>query len=294
MPPEARDRAVDTGVLSIDDLRRSGLSRGAIQMAIDRGTLNRIRRGWYSRATSHADAIEAVYLGGALTSTSAAPFCGLWMMRDSLVHIAVPRNASRLRTSRNRDGALVDRRGRSICLHWVRAARPFGRAVVDADQALMDAASCQPSDSVVAMADSALNRGILTWMEIESCLPRLAGRCSGASQSGTESFVRLRLRRLGIRVQCQVWIGDVGAVDLLVGDRLVIECDSDKYHDGYQSVRDYDRDLALVALGYIVVRLRYDHVIRHWDQAERAILAVVRERRHLRRGRDKGEHILFG
>ncbi|WP_460519865.1 endonuclease domain-containing protein [Humibacter antri] len=292
---DTRNRLVDqTGVLSIGHLRRSGLSRSDIQAALDRGDLSRIRRGWYARDTSDADAVEAVFLGGALTSVSAAPFRGLWTLRDGLLHIAVPHNASRLRTARNNDEVLVDRRGNRICLHWTSTQHPFAEAVADVHRVLMDAAVCQPADHVVVLADSALNRGIVTPIEIEACLPLLADRCTGASESGTETMVRLHLRRRGVRVRCQVWIGSVGVVDLLVGDRLVIECDSAKYHDGYQSARDYDRDLALVEMGFIVVRLRYDHVIHHWDRVERAILSIVRDRRHLRRGREHGEHLLFG
>ena len=260
----ATDHLADrTGVLPIQHLRRLGLSRSDIQAALDRGDLSRIRRGWYSRATSNTDAVEAVFVGGALTSVSAAPLRGLWTLSDDLLHVAVPHNASRLRTMRNEDEVLVDRRGNPICLHWTPAQHPFAGAVVDVHRVLMDAAVCQPADNVVALADSALHRGIVTVTEIEACLPSVADRCTGASESGTETMVRLRLRRRGVRVRCQVRIPTVGRVDHVVGDRLVIECDSAAYHDGYQSARDYDRDLALVELGIIVVRLRYDHVIYH-------------------------------
>jgi very-short-patch-repair endonuclease len=283
----------DPGVVSVHDLRRAGMTRKDIESALRQGELKRIRRGWYSRRICNEDAVEAVFLGGALTSVSAAPFHRLWAMPDGLVHVAVPHNASRLRLTRDEAGALVDRRRRPICLHWVPTAGAFAGAVLDADRVLMDACACQPRENVIAMADSALNRGVLRQIEVEACVPLLAPRCDGASQAGTESLVRERLRCRGIRARSQVWIGDVGAVDLLVGDRLVIECDSAEYHDDYHSARDYDRDLALAALGYVVLRLRYDHVMHRWDRAERAILAIVRERRHLRRGRDAGAHVVF-
>lgn len=283
-----------TGVFSIHELRASGTSRADIDAALELGALRRVRRGWYAIPESNPDAAEAVYLGGALTSVSAGPLHGLWSLRDDRLHVAVPHNASRLRYATDSRGVRVDRQGRQVCLHWVQRRGPFGNAVVDVDRVLMDAAACQPEEVVIALADSVLNQRILHEIEVESCIPHLFGRCDGASQSGTESIVRLRLERRGIRTRSQVYIPGVGYVDLLVGDRLIIECDSSEYHEGYGSPRDYDRDLALAELGYLVVRLRYDHVIHHWDRAERAILAIVRERRHLRRAGRPGERLTLG
>ncbi|QDZ15036.1 endonuclease domain-containing protein [Humibacter ginsenosidimutans] len=276
--------AGDLGVVSIADLFCSGATRREIAMALETGALARIRRGWYARSDADEDAIEAVYLGGALTSVSAAPHHRMWTMGDGRLHVAVPANASRLRRTHDDEGVLVDRHGTPICLHWSPVAGAFGQAIVIAGRVLMDAGICQPAENVIAMADSAIYRNVLRREEVDSCLPSLAARLDGTSQSGTESLVRDRLRRLGVRVRSQVRIGGVGIVDLLVGDRLVIECDSSGFHDGYASKRDYDRDLALVAMGYIVIRLRYDHVLYHWERAEAAILTVIHERRHLRRG----------
>lgn len=81
-------------------------------------------------------------------------------------------------------------------------------------------------------------------------------------------------------MQSQVWIDGVGYVDLLVGDRLVIECDSAAFHEGYQSERDYERDQQLLRLGYLVLRLKYQHVLHEWDRIEELVLDVVRARRH--------------
>lgn len=89
------------------------------------------------------------------------------------------------------------------------------------------------------------------------------GRCDPLSQSGTESLVRVRLRRRGIRVQTQFRRRGVGRVDLLIGDRMVIECDSDEFHSGDEAQeRDYDRDLELIDGDFLVLRLRYRHVGR--------------------------------
>lgn len=94
--------------------------------------------------------------------------------------------------------------------------------------------------------------------------------------------MRVRLRSLGIRVRPQFRRNGVGWVDLLVGDRLVIECDSDKYHgtDAGQD-RDYDRDIELIDGDYLVLRLRYRHVVYEWERVEAVIRGLVRRGRHV-------------
>ncbi|MGN6721377.1 MAG: endonuclease domain-containing protein [Marmoricola sp.] len=146
---------------------------------------------------------------------------------------------------------------------------------------MIDAFRCQPRASVVALADSALNRGLLRPEVLEAALPRLARWCDAASQSGTESIARVGLMQHRVRVRTQVKIAGVGYVDLVVGDRLVIECDSSEFHDGYQSKRDYERDQELMRLGYMVLRLRYEHVVHEWARIEALVMGIVRARRHL-------------
>lgn len=49
--------------------------------------------------------------------------------------------------------------------------------------------------------------------------------------------MRLRLRRRKVELRTQVTIADVGRVDLLVGERLVIEVDSKEHHTGRSGTR---------------------------------------------------------
>ncbi len=62
------------------------------------------------------------------------------------------------------------------------------------------------------------------------------------SESGTESKVRLLLRTRRIGHRPQVYIARVGYVDLLVGDRLVVEIDGAAYHTGPEFEEDRRRD----------------------------------------------------
>lgn len=193
-------------------------------------------------------------------------------MEDQRFHVLVARNASRLHLDRVRS--------RTVCLHWAKG--PIGRHVPVADplQILADSTHCQPRLTAVVLADSALSLGLVTSREVQAALPALARWCDPCSGSGTETIVRFRLRQLGIKVRTQVHFGGVGAVDLLVGDRLVIECDSAAYHEGYESVRDYERDQELLRNGYLVLRLKYRHVVHEWSRVEALILEIVRARRH--------------
>jgi very-short-patch-repair endonuclease len=101
-----------------------------------------------------------------------------------------------------------------------------------------------------------------------------AGRLS---ESGTESMVSFRMRRLGIRFRQQVQIGR-DRVDFLIGDRLVVEIDSTGYHE---SVADTRRDARLSMLGYRVLRFHYDQVINHWDEVLGSVVAALSRGDHL-------------
>ncbi|BBH16741.1 hypothetical protein Back2_10280 [Nocardioides baekrokdamisoli] len=260
------------GIYSSRRLSLLGLSTPAVAQHITDGRLVRIRPGWFHDSSAHADAIEAARLGGVLTATSGSRHHGVWTLADDKLHVLVARNASRVRPERIRS--------REICLHW--AGGPIEREppVATPLQIVLDSARCQPRHVAVALADSALNRGLLRLEELEVAAPRLAGWCDGTAESGTESIVRVGLRRLGIAVRTQVQIDDVGRVDLVVGDRLVIECDSAAFHDGYTSKRDYERDRELVRQGYLSLRFKYHEVVDEWPRLEALILEIVRADRH--------------
>lgn len=63
--------------------------------------------------------------------------------------------------------------------------------------------------------------------------------------SGSETRVRLFLQQRRFTVRPQVFIPGVGRVDLLVGESLIIECDSEQHHAAGARYRmDRVRDLA--------------------------------------------------
>lgn len=262
------------GIYSLRRLESLGLSTHRIRCIVAEGRLTRIRRGWFAGRDASPEAIVAVRVGGLLTATSGARHHGLWALEDERIHVVVSANSSRLRLDHS------DLPARRVCVHWAKTRLSRELPVAEPLQLVTDSYHCQSRVTAVALADSALNRGVLRLEMLEASLPRLARWCDPASQSGTESIVRVGLARWGVKVRTQVPIPNVGYVDLVVGDRLVIECDSAAYHEGYQSERDYERDQALIALGYLVLRLKYGHVVHEWDRIEALVLGIVRAKRH--------------
>jgi very-short-patch-repair endonuclease len=64
---------------------------------------------------------------------------------------------------------------------------------------------------------------------------------------------------------------------------VIIETDGRGNHDGVANQRrDYDRDLALAALGFGVVRCDYPEVMHHPERVLAAILGALRSHRNFR------------
>ncbi|NHA69405.1 type IV toxin-antitoxin system AbiEi family antitoxin domain-containing protein [Phycicoccus flavus] len=110
-------------------------------------------------------------------------------------------------------------------------------------------------------------------------------RCSALAESPGETLTRLALVDAGLEVRPQVAVhGDdgqlVGRVDLLVGERVVVEFDGAVKYAGAQGrdalVAEKHREDALRELGYVVVRVT-------WADLLRPELVVARVRRAMSR-----------
>lgn len=262
-------------VMRLKTLLEAGLTDYDVRQLRDEGTLTRLRHGWYAGPKPHEQVVAAVRSGGVLGCVSALGFHEVWQPINQPLHVYRAKWGRQHGTSK---------------VAWCRA--PHSRsspaaAVLPVDEALRQSRHCAPAEVVLAMAESILRQGKLGYAEVEHLLGPL-GRRLDKSDSGTETLVRERLRRLGIKVRPQVHIeDDVGWVDLLIGDLLVLEVDSKTFHwtdQGYQ--RDRRRDLNLVARGYLVIRITWEQVMLGWAAVEEKILGIVRQKRHLnRRGR---------
>lgn len=130
--------------------------------------------------------------------------------------------------------------------------------------------------------------GLASRIADEGVAPRGARRAPGIhaarpdADSGLESLLRLRLRRLGILLRSQVVIDTVGRVDFLLDGVIILEVDGRLNHEG-PSLRHKDlvRDARAAALGYETLRFDYALVVHDWETVRAAILArleIVRSR----------------
>ncbi|GEM_PF-250518 len=257
----------DWRVASRREVLSGGMSSRALTAAVRAGSLIRARENVYVDPAADADCVAACAVGGQLTCVSELARWGVFVLDGSALHVAVPPTSARLR-----------RGVRSVRVHWT-LDRDDGWASVDIVAALVEAVRCQQVQAAVATLDSALHLRLIERTELDQVFAALPPRLrflrsllDPAAESGTESIMRLLLRRMGCRVDSQVVIRGVGRVDFLVDGWLIVECDSESHHASWEQVRrDRRRDQTAAALGLVTYRAIAEDVF--WHQ-ERVIAAV--------------------
>jgi very-short-patch-repair endonuclease len=278
------------GVASCAELAAHGHSLRAIDVPVAAKQVVRLRRGWVALPDAPADVTRAVRAGGTMSCISALRRSEVWTHDDERLHLRLGRHAN-FAAAEGKRPTVADIGAAGIVPHRTRTrySPPAAVGGVDCiDVALAHAILCQGRNDAVAAADSALNRGLIrlpALTDVLSGLPahsvRLLDLVDGRAESGIESHARLGLRAVGIPCRVQVRIDGVGRVDLLVGDRLIIEVDGHVWHSAPDQVRhDKARDLAAVERQYIVLRLTYAHVMFEWPRVLRAIRGIVARGEH--------------
>lgn len=271
--PLARSAApvpVSWPVWSRADLVGSGLTWRHIGEAVAAGAVHRARRNAYLPGDVDAATLAASEIGGQLACVSELARRGVFVLDSAVLHVRVPARAGRLR------GDL-----RRVRVHWNGACRARV-ANVELLDALTDAVQCQGATAAIATLDSALNRGLLDENGLAELARRLPQRqrvllrlVDAAAEAGSESSLRLVLRRLGFHVESQVSIPGVGRVDFLVDGWLIIECDSEAHHaDWAQQKRDRRRDQAAAALGYATYRPIAEDIFWHREAVIAALVGL--------------------
>jgi very-short-patch-repair endonuclease len=278
------------GAASHRTLARLGFTRAQVSSAVARGDLLRVRDGWFAALNADADVIRAVRVGGTLTGASVARMLKLWTIDDDRLHVRVPRTASRLAAPGDRARPLDAARHR-VCVHYSGAPGTDGCRDLPA-RALIEMFRCGTPRAALVALDSALNKGIIdldTLGAMRAEIPHekvwTFDQADAGAQSGLETLVRLLLKSRRVRLQTQKQIEPAGRVDILVGERLVLELDGEEFHTGAAFDEDRRRDFALTLQGYLVVRLSYRMIMFDWDRVADGILALVRRGEHLWRGR---------
>lgn len=275
----------NSGVLPYGAFDAAGFARSDVDRALRKGTIARVRSGWFATPEAHPDVVRAVRVGGTATAATVVRMRGLWVADDIRLHVRVRHSTGRLSAPHDRRQAL-DRARDRVCVHYSRRG-PFDRAADLLTVALAEMFACTDAASAIASVDSALDAGRLDLAHLDlirAWMPpsrrTLIDRADPDAQSGIETSVRLLLRSRRIRHRVQVHIDGVGRVDVLVGDRLVIEVDGRAFHTGDAFEEDRRRDFELVTRGYVVLRLSYRQVVHDWDRTRAGILALVARGEH--------------
>ncbi len=260
------------GIASRRCLLSSGIPVATIDSAVRARRIRVIRRGWYALPTAPREVVDAVRAGGSLSCGRLLDAAGVWVLdTEAAVHVALPANASRIQAVAG------------VVRHWTRRRRMSDNGRDSIPDALAVFAGCVSAEAAIAAIDSALRQRLTTWEEllVAGVPAALLDRADPSSESGLESLVRLRLRSLRIAFRMQVWIAPIGRVDFLIGDRLVLEVDGYAHHGSWAAFEsDRARDLALSALGFLVIRVSYRQVREDWDTVADRVLALVRRGQH--------------
>jgi very-short-patch-repair endonuclease len=218
---------------------------------------------------------------------SVARLEGLWIRDDPHLHVRVPRTAGRLWSPSSVIGSRgpLDRTAHGVCVHY--RTVPGSTARDGMVLALAEMAACAPRLDAQIALDSALSLGRLTNDDLDELRKllgpsrrRIVDLADAGCQSGTETIVRLLLRGRRVSHRTQARIAGVGHVDVLVGDRLVIEIDGEGFHTGPEFERDRRRDFELTMRGYLVFRVSYSMVMREWDDVREGVLALIERGEH--------------
>ena len=160
----------------------------------------------------------------------------------------------------------------------------FGAPVTTVARTVVDCARHDRWDGIMA-ADAALRDGLVTPAELERAVSRAEGwpyvrraraviaLADGRAESPLESITRLRVAESGLPVpELQVWIRDPSSgrrfrVDGLWRDqRVVLEIDGGGKYTREELRREVEREHVLRRLGYRIVRVMGDDVIRRWSR----------------------------
>jgi very-short-patch-repair endonuclease len=277
---------VDETILSRLDLLAMGFSPKTITKGVRGGTLIRLRRDHYVIVQASDSVMTAVRIGGRLTCSSAIAEMSrdVFLFEDDHIHVHAERCSSRLRSADDPQKRWSREKATGIRISWDDLIElPAGRhlvSVVDAVRALI---RCRPEREAVATLDSLLRLGLISMRQVREAVAAMPARfralltlLDARAESGTESFMRLILRELGVAFEVQVSIGGVGRVDFVVDGFLIIECDSKEFHEGWEKQReDRRRDLAAAAQGYYTLRVLAEDLLYHPARVRDAVRELL-------------------
>ncbi|WP_336854633.1 type IV toxin-antitoxin system AbiEi family antitoxin domain-containing protein [Sinomonas albida] len=259
------------GLARTADLYRLGVSKRELASAVERGELVRVVRGSYALPELAILLVRARAAGGRLTCISAAPFYGLWVLREPRrLHVACGNGVAAAA-----DPGIIDHPSTHL---------PDDRVLPIAALAdvLVHALRCLPELDALVMVQSAALRGI----SMDFLRKRLPGRRNGKARSVLdlvlpradsvlEVAAALLFRRAGFAFAMHVEIEGVGEVDFVICGVLVVETDGSPHFDKKQIKKDRRRSNAAAVRGYVTLRYYWDDIVYRPHETVAEIRAVL-------------------
>jgi len=268
--------------------KRQLVARGARDLDLTRGvrggTVRRARQGWYTTLSERDPRVRAVRVGGRLTGLSAIAALGGWVLRSEVLHVAVPRNAARLRAAHNRFVHPPAHKQRGVRVHWDEG-RGGDASMVGLLDALRRVVLDEDRETAIAALDWALHVAAVDEMDVASIMNSVhpAKRIEWAaldplSESLTESLSRTRLRDAGFGVRSQVLLPNGQRIDLVVDEIVGLETDGEQFHKD-KFYEDRVKDGFIIRAGYVPYRVPASVVFTDWPTVEATIIAAIVDRR---------------
>jgi Transcriptional regulator, AbiEi antitoxin/Protein of unknown function (DUF559) len=262
------------GVVSIEQLRRSGISDTAVRERLRNGRLHRMHRGVY--AVGHVPqsserrwmaATLALGEGAVLSHISAAALWGLLRPREGPIDVSLPTRGGR----RRRQGIRIHR---PLALESQETTRRRGIPVTSPARTLRDLRRAIPEREFRRAVRQADVLGLPTGPEI----------ASDRTRSELEhEFLQLCSRHGIPAPEVNAKLGRLTIDFLWAAERLVVETDGFQYHRGRVAFEDdHARDLELRALGYEVRRFSHRQVVH---EPRKVAVDLRRELAQTRRAR---------
>lgn len=272
---------VNGGIAHRADILAAGFGLEALRRQMRAADTSVIRRAWVVLDSAPTDLRDAARAGGRVACVSLARRRGWWVPESvgDRLHVHLRPDAGPARMPEDWSGRV----------HWTQVIAPVASRSLEEspEDALAHIAECLPLDDAIVLWESAIR---LEKLAVESvrAIPwstrraqECASRVSGLSDSGLETILVTPLSRWGVRVRQQVVLAG-RPVDILIGDRLVVQIDGWQFHStSAQRSKDVAHDAELRLRGYTVLRFSYAQIVRDRRAAEAVIRHAVAQRLHL-------------
>ncbi|TFD20377.1 hypothetical protein [Cryobacterium sp. TMT2-23] len=272
-------------------LRARGWSDGHLRGEVNRGTIVRVRKGWYSVPSAPQSAVEAFRIGGRLAGLSALKSYGIWTPATRKLHVSVPGGARALRRP-------TDMRARLHVLDGVRCRVTWGDDAwerrgdsvwrTSVHEALVHILNNHDRVTAIVCLDAALHSarekgpGIvfddLGWIFARAPLRVQSWRSEvdGRAGAGGETEFRLKALAAGIPFVPQPFVRGVGNLDGQIGPSTFVEIDGTEWHDNPLAFEvDRERDLLVAKENGRTLRFTYALLRKRWGLCVQAMVTAL-------------------